>query len=74
MKKIINTYEDVVNFLNEIKKENKFSLLKMGELANCGPRTMHTYIKYLRCIPMYTFIKLLDSLGYQIVISRKDEK
>ena len=73
MKKIINTYEDVVNLLNDIKIENKFSLLKMGELANCGPRTMHTYIKYHRSIPTYTFVKLLDSLGYQVIICKKEK-
>ena len=67
-------YEEIIDFIRQIKKERKLTLDDLAELAFCYKRTIGAYLRFERNMPADVLITLLTNLGYSITLDKELRK
>lgn len=64
----VQSYEDVIELLREVKEERVLTYKDLEELTGCNYKTVQRYIKDGYSMPADIMIKLINMLGFSITI------
>lgn len=64
----VQSYEDVIELLREVKEERVLTYKDLEEMTGCNYKTVQRYIKDGYCMPADIMIKLINMLGFSIKI------
>ena len=64
----VQSYEDVIELLREVKEERVLTYKDLEEMTGCNYKTVQRYIKDGACMPADIMIKLINMLGFSITI------